>query len=580
MMVRGALAGLVVLTLMTSGSSAQQDSAATDSPRPPIPQNIDFADAIQVKVINIEVHVTDKKGNPVKGLTIDDFEVTENRDPVTLTNFYEVDEGRRTDGLDQEVRTRLPGEPPPLKKTTTYAVPEDRRLHLVVYVDHQNIRPHNRNRVFRFLRQFLREHLDREDKVMLASYNRSLKVERPFTSDPGLISRALFDLEKHTGGRTSVDSDRRELLEALTREETQFVTSSSRIKMFAEEQYNDLQFTMDGLRKMVDMLAGIPGRKSILYVSDGLPMRPGAELFEAAAEAAVGQGFNREISDIRMEVFQYDASRRFTDLANAANGNDVSFYTLDASGLLGRSMRGADMRGGPLTSNIESAWANNMQSSIMFLADETGGQFAVNTNNFDAAFDRFAQDFEHYYSLGFSPGHAGSGRLYNLKVRLKGNKGKGLVVRYRGAYRDKSIEKEMAETTTAALQFGFEKNDLNVRVEEASRVRRDDGTWMVQVDVVIPLGELVLVPGPDFHTPKLRMWVQARDGDGGLSDPAMTPIDIPPIPNEDLEIAKQQVYRYTVPLIMKGGDQWVTVGLRDDLAGESSFVTRALRLPT
>jgi hypothetical protein len=55
-------------------------------------------------------------------------------------------------------------------------VPEDQRLNLVVYVDQQNITPINRNKLFRYLRQFLNTKLDRDDRVMLVTYNRSLKV--------------------------------------------------------------------------------------------------------------------------------------------------------------------------------------------------------------------------------------------------------------------------------------------------------------------------------------------------------------------------------------------------------------------
>lgn len=48
----------------------------------------DFFEEIEVNVVNVEVFVTDKKGNPVTDLTAEDFEILEDGKPVTITNFY------------------------------------------------------------------------------------------------------------------------------------------------------------------------------------------------------------------------------------------------------------------------------------------------------------------------------------------------------------------------------------------------------------------------------------------------------------------------------------------------------------
>ena len=86
----------------------------------------------------------------------------------------------------------------------------------------------------------------------------------------------------------------------------------------------------------------------------------------------------------------------------------------------------------------------------MYMADETGGQSIVNTNAFEKGLDRIAVDFEHFYSLGFAPPHAGNGRTYRLEVKLK-DKIRGAKIRHRGSYRDKSLELEMEEATLATL---------------------------------------------------------------------------------------------------------------------------------
>ena len=151
-----------------------------------------FGETIYVKVVNVDVFVTDKKGNPITGLTAEDFELTENKSPVAISNFYEFRGGSEMKEDEEEIptpqqraRDRLFTSHPGLQDST---IPEDQRLNLVVYVDHLNITPVGRNRLFRYLRQFLRSKLDRNDRAMLVSYNRSVKVIRAFTSDPQLIA--------------------------------------------------------------------------------------------------------------------------------------------------------------------------------------------------------------------------------------------------------------------------------------------------------------------------------------------------------------------------------------------------------
>lgn len=52
-----------------------------------------FEDVTEINVINVEVIVTDAKGQPVTGLGQDDFEPLEDGKPVDVSNFYAVESG-------------------------------------------------------------------------------------------------------------------------------------------------------------------------------------------------------------------------------------------------------------------------------------------------------------------------------------------------------------------------------------------------------------------------------------------------------------------------------------------------------
>jgi VWFA-related protein len=568
-----------LLLIGTAAVSAQERTSET-------PRAI-FEESVHVKVVNVQVFVRDKDGNPVTGLTRKDFILREEKDPVTITNFYEVQDRVKV----SDVPGLVPEEPevrfvdrPGLERRRV-VVPEDERLNLVIYIDHMNIRPQNRNRVFRYVREFLRKDVTRDDRVMLLSYNRSVKVERDFTSDPQMIANALYELEKHTGGRTQWDSDRADIIRDIGEEDRHYEYVQGRVRIYSQSIYNDMQFTLDGLKDTVISLAGLPGRKAFMYVSDGLPMRAGADMWQALDERGRAVDSLSYNQNFFLDSLQYDSSRRFSDLVDTANANEVSFYTVVAAGPMGINSRDASMQGMAFSSNIDSVARDNMHSSVMYMAEETGGQYIVNTNNFRDGLNRIALDFTSFYSIGFQPGHAGTGRKYKLRVELTNEAKRRLDlrdrnVRHRLSYRDKSIDTEMTEGTLAALKLGYEKNDLDISLVKSDEIRREEqGLYTVHLDVRVPIGEMTLVPVGTVgdHLLRARVWVQALASNGDISQPQVEPFELT-IPAADLERARESYYTYTLPLIMKEGDQRLTIAVRDEVAGQTSFITRNLRV--
>ncbi|HEY0372427.1 MAG TPA: hypothetical protein VGD79_10520, partial [Thermoanaerobaculia bacterium] len=73
---------LIVAATLALPLGAQRRPEEPESPR--IVENID------VRIINVDVVVTDRKGNPVHGLSADDFTILENSVPKPISNFYEV----------------------------------------------------------------------------------------------------------------------------------------------------------------------------------------------------------------------------------------------------------------------------------------------------------------------------------------------------------------------------------------------------------------------------------------------------------------------------------------------------------
>lgn len=550
----------------SAGGEPADDSADAEPPTPAEELDL-FVDVVEVNVVNVEVYVTDKKGNRITGLEREDFEISEDRRPVELTNFYAVEDGRPVEEFSSlRVRSEAPepieeegGPPPPAAKPE---IPDEQRLSLIVYIDNFNIRPFNRNRVLRELRVFLGEQVQVGDRVMLVSYDRSLNVRRPFTTDPQAVATALVEIEEETGHAMSEDQERRRVIERI-----EDARSGSEALLWArgwaEEQENNLRFTIDALKEMVNWLSGLGGRKAVVYVSDGIPMVPGQAMFHAV------DGVFGSQSGAITESLGYDASRRFQELAAQANANRVTFYTIDAAGLrVGDSIDVESRRPQPIS--VGSIRTHNVQSPLRYVAEATGGVAIINRNRVLPALEQVSTDFNTYYSLGYRSPEAGRGRYHKIEVKVKGRK--DLRVRHREGYRDKTVEARMSDGTMTALRFELGRNPMNARIEFGSPLPKERRLWTVPVRLLVPIREIALVPRADSYEGRLRLYVAAKDAEGDASPVQQVPVTVS-IPSAEIDRAREQDYTYQVDLLMRGGPHLVAVGVRDELAATESFAS-------
>ena len=231
-----------------------------------------FTDSVRVEVVNVDVFVTDKQGKPVKGLGREEFEVLVDGEPVEVSNFY-VGEARTRRSV-RRVQPPTAGEPAPSPAASEPQVSADQQLLLVIYVDNANLRPLTRNKAFRYLRLFMLREFGPDDRFLVVSYDRSLHERQALTSDPNAVISALIEMEELNGYRLQADLERRDILNEIydARGSSEVSVQAS---VYADSVLHDLNNSIDALKKLVDSLAGLPGRKAILYVSDGIAMRAG-----------------------------------------------------------------------------------------------------------------------------------------------------------------------------------------------------------------------------------------------------------------------------------------------------------------
>lgn len=546
---------------MAASAAAAFGGAQED---PPVDTDTSFVGRVQVSVVNVDVYVTDRDGNPVTGLTAEDFEVLEDGKPVEITNFYAVEEGRPA----APPTAPVPAEPVanvPQATASPRELPTEQQLRLIVCVDNFNLRPLERNRILSDLRTFLISELGSNDEALLVSYDRAMKVRHPFTRDHHQLADAVLDLSETSGFRSSRDNERSEALRKIDEAESASAALSW-ARNFADAQYNELEATISALRELVDSLAGLPGRKAILHVSSGLPMVPGQELFEAVDIRFPDAG-------ALMEMARYDASREYDSLAAQASSNRVSFYTLDAGGLRPDVFGSAEYRGMSAPNargRIGSALEANLQSSLRHLADQTGGRAIVNRNEILPPLRQIGESLQTYYSLGYREPSAGDGRYHRIEVRVDRP---DVQVRHRDGYRSRSTADRMGDRVRAALSYTFEDNPLGIDVELGSPEARDDGRFMVPIHVRIPLANVVLLPRPDGrHEARLRLFVAAVDERGRSSGIEEVPLGFH-LAAEHVEAARGESYLYTHRVLVRAGHQKLAMGVLDEIGTTHAVVS-------
>jgi len=553
-MLATALLVLASATVYSQQPAPAKPPAAAQTPGPQQPM-APVSESVEVSVTNIEVIVTDSKGNRVTGLTRGDFEVRQDGVPQTITNFYAVTGGKvlLDDGKTVSLEEPSPAADLPTQLKTRY----------VVYIDNLNIQPQNRNRMFKRLKEFLREAVGPHSEAMVVTYNRSLKVKQRFTSDEDDVLGAIEQTELDTGGGTTLGSERRDNLRRI--DESRSPSEAVQIaRMHARSLRNDLEFAVDAIKNTLNGLAGVEGRKVFIYVSEGLPATAGAELFDA-----VNQKFRE--GSATLEQFEFDMNTRYASIVQAANAQGVTIWPLDATGLAADDLVSAENRTIEARPN-SFMMRQNVQAPLLMMAEQTGGIAAVNTNDWKNNLDELARDFSNFYSIGYRSTRAAVDRPHRVEVTVKR---KGLKVRARKGFLEKTVETRTAEAVEASLYYPREDNPLGIVLTVGDSKPYDRENYVLPVHVSIPLSKLALVPSGEVYQGKYFLYLKILDVSGKSSDMQIQTGSVT-VPLKELDSAQKKSWSHALQLIVIPGGQKLAIGVRDGVSNQTSYVQKNL----
>jgi VWFA-related protein len=552
-----------LLVPLAAFAAAPAKPAAPPASAPPAPET--FFESVDVQVVNVEVYVTDRDGKRVSGLKREDFELTEDGKPVPISNFYAVD--------GTAAAPAQPAEPQPAGAEAT--PPAEQRLYLTVFLDQRSLTGPGRNRVLPALKSFVAGRLRPGDRLLLASYNGSVRVDGP-TADPAAIGAALASLTKEVPRGTEAMIDYRRVFSDISQAQNhdepnrpaialeQARETYASVRLLAQSGYDQVRATLGAVGQFVDSLAGLPGRKAVLLVSGGLAQFPADSLFQFWRNKFAQ--FIPQVGASNFDSFRENTTQLFERLAEHANASRVTFYTLAVpEDLSGSSAEFAgDSSWTPEVARSED-W--NQTQPLAILSQGTGGLSAVGAPG--RFFDRLRDDLGSYYSLGYVPPHRKDGKKHRLAIKVRD---RSLAVRTREAYRAPTGAEATASRTLSALLLGEEVNPFDVALAVEGERKDKKGQYEVSLLVKLPMSKVVLVPRGDAHEGRMRIYVGAKDTQGRVSD--LSEIAVPiKVPNDQLLTALGQSFGTRVTLLLRPGEHRLAVGVRDELGNADSTVT-------
>jgi len=513
-----------------------------------------LTETVSVRVINIDVVVTDRKGNPVQGLTAKDFEVTENRVSQKITNFSEV----KSNATASAAPATASSPAPPREE-----MPDHLKRKVIFFVDNLSLAPFNRNRVFKSMKKFAEEVLRPGDEAMIATWNRSMKVRLPFTSDAKQIQQQLDIIAGESALGLQNISEKRGV-ETQIRDARTYNDAVAAARQYAQSVEHDLRQTVSAVNGLLTTLAGVEGKKALVLTSEGFPIQPGKEMFFFIDEMKQEKGWSGGSSLI--EGLGFESSQLIQSVARTANANGITIYALHAGGL-GAGNEGSAENARPISYNVTQAAVSNSTDSLNLLADMTGGRATVGTNNFSEAFRKINRDLESYYSIGYRSTTERVDRQRNVDVRPKN---KNFVVRSRRTFVEKSVQTEMTDRVVANLFYETKANDLKVTVITRQPIPGDDGRFRVPVEVMIPMENLTLLQQGENFRGGFTVYVAVSDKNGDMSDVAQRNQQLTVPPADMAKIAGRH-YTYAVELLMEKGRNRISVGVVDEISNVTGF---------
>ncbi|MDY7094010.1 MAG: VWA domain-containing protein [Acidobacteriota bacterium] len=511
-----------------------------------------FGEIIDVRVVNLEVVVTDKQGLRVSGLTPEDFRILVDGEEVPVEFFTEISGGTVTRAQEGTSTAGLPsltaGEP----VGTSY----------LVFIDDFFSIARDRNEVLDALREDL-PLLGPDDRMALVAFDgKRLEMLSSWSSNSRELERALKQATRRNAeGLKRLAEFRNFRADTSARDPQRLFTTRRSNQLDIEEEYyarrleEQVRRSVEAASATLRSFASPPGRKVMLVLSGGWPFQPTDYVAAGSPELT----FDRTIQG------GADLFRELTDTANRLGytlypvdvpGQQVSFTDSEDPGL-GVGVTEGENVGVGTGPSFDREQEHHF--ALGFLARETGGQAMLNARALDSL-PKVVEDTRSYYWLGFTPTRQGDDAVHDIQVKMAT---KGLKVRARESFQDLSRTTEVTMMVESSLLFGNAPSMEPLGVTFGKPERAGRGKVEVPMVVSFQAGQIAVLPYQDGYAAQVELRIAAVDEDGGRSEVPVIPLQL----TSPQEIPAEQELRYTHSIKLRKGRQDLIVSVYDPASG-------------
>ncbi len=595
---------------------AQQEQPA-DPGATPDTQTPTFTDTVEVNVVSVYATVVDKKGNPVTGLTADDFVIEESGNPMEITNFFAVG----------TVETGLSGDVSAVAATGTgtggvQTPPEILPSQVALVFDNTGLEKRQRKRVLKALAPWIPNITENGGEVMVAVLEPELQILMPFTSDTAVILSAFDEVAQRESQGDMTKSRKRVMVRDLqatpsmtheahieqppeitpgggynpgtstgrgsgstvpstfgsapksdTQQALQYL---NQIEMHRRQEYSRLGETLVGMDRLIRGLSGLPGRKDVLWVTEDLMIQPGVDLYNVYFSHFAGAAQELNLDQPEIWGNQLDLIREFQYIAGVSQIANTVLHVVDASDRDREaasadfkspelsSFDGANQGGTGVTGGYDMSAVRSQGEGSSYLSAATGGLFFGSSRNYDGYLDRLTGLMGAYYSIGYRRPGSPDGKLHDVKVTVNRE---GLDVWTHERVPNPTLDQVLADMAVSRLLIDEGPNLLALKAMLGPSEPAENDQHIQEVRIQIPAQNLALVEDGPNQVGTVAVAVVAADGDGNPLPPRLLNLTIT-LPTA--RVNSETVAMARLRLMMENDSKNIAVAVRDQGSGSEA----------
>jgi VWFA-related protein len=521
--------------------------AQQPAPPPAVPANgtARFEANSQLVIETVSVH--DKSGVPIKGLTAKDFSVTEDgvAQTISFCEFQTMDEVPEPELIP---RPAPAPEPAPAAKVApvvqTDIAPElpgdlhyrNRRL-LVLYFDMGAMPIPDQVRAQYAAIKFIRTQMTPADLVAVMSFSDGVHVKQDFTDDRDALLQTvtkLFIGEGQGFDETTSDDSSSDYGTAFGEDDTEF-------NLFNTDRQ------LAALQTAVNMLGKLNEKKVLIYFASNLNLNG------------------------------VDNQAQFQATTNAAIRANVSFFTIDARGLVAQAPLGDATKGSPGGIGMYSgtsalAFTSNFQKSqdtMYSLASDTGGKALLDNNDLSVGIVNAEKSISSYYIIGYYSANTNlDGKFRRIKVTYNGDP--SAKVEFRQGYWarkqfNKFTDADKERQLMDALMLQDPITELTIQ-SEMDYFPLNSAEYFVPVFFKIPGSELALARRGGAEHTVIEFIGELKDEYNATIANVRDHVDIKLTGETAAQLARQPI-QYNTAFTILPGTYTVKLLARDDETG-------------